>query len=155
MSETAKIRDRVLKYCQGLGVDLGCGDDKITPQTFGIDIRPLALVDIVRDASGKLDCFDDGAFDYVYSSHFLEHLEKPVEALAEWIRILKMDGYLILYLPHKEYYTEYNPEHKQELDQETVLGWLAKLWRFEIVVNEMDVGENRYSFLIVAQKKGG
>lgn len=154
MSETAKIRERVLEYCQGYGIDLGCGDDKLKSETIGVDLRPLPGVNFIGDATKRLNrWFLDQEFDYVYSSHFLEHLDNPIEALCEWVRILKDEGYLVLYLPHKEHYLEYNPEHKQELDQETVLAWLKSVGDFEIVVNEMDVGKDRYSFLIVAKKQ--
>jgi len=104
------------------------------------------------DASGKLKWTGDGQFDYVYSSHFLEHLDEPVEALHEWYRILKPGGHLILYLPHKDYYTEYNPEHKQELTMGLVLAWLNEIGNFEIIKSKMDVGTDRYSFLIIARK---
>jgi glycosyltransferase involved in cell wall biosynthesis len=152
MSETAKIRERVLSYCKGKGLDLGCGDDKIVLDAIGVDLRELMGVDIVGDAT-KLHMFKDNQFDYVYSSHFLEHLYNPVKALVEWNRVLKNNGYLILYLPHMDHYKEYNPEHLQELTQELVLEWLKLAGNFDTIINEMDVDENRYSFLLIVKKK--
>jgi len=152
MSETAKIREQVIQYCNGFGVDLGCGNDKIRPEAVGIDLRNLPGVDVIGNAARKLKWAVDGQFDYVYSSHFLEHLDEPVEALAEWYRILKPRGHLILYLPHKDYYTEYNPEHKQELTMGLVLTWLNEIGSLEIIKSKMDVGTDRYSFLIIAKK---
>lgn len=151
MSETAKIRERVIPYCKGEGLDLGCGDEKITSNVIGVDLRKLTNVDIVGDAT-DLYMFEDNQFDYVYSSHFLEHLYDPVKALIEWRRVLKHNGYLILYLPHMDHYKEYNPEHLQELTQELVLEWLKLAGDFDIVINEMDVGENKYSFLLILRK---
>lgn len=150
-SETAKIRDRVLEYCRGSGVDIGCGIDKIKSDTLGVDCRELEGVDVCADASGKLGMFTDQQFDYVYSSHFLEHVESPIDCLQEWNRILKEGGYLVLYLPHKDYYTEENSEHKQELTQEVVLQWLEEVGGLRVIRNEMDIGVDRYSFLIIAR----
>lgn len=42
------------------------------------------------------------AYDFVLSSHVLEHIANPILALAEWIRLLKDEGILVLLLPHKE-----------------------------------------------------
>ena len=154
MSETAKIRERVIQHCEGRGIDLGCGDDKIRPEAIGVDLRNLPGVNVVGDAT-NISWADDESFDYVYSSHFLEHVEYPIECLKEWVRILKSGGHLILYLPHREHYTEYNPEHLHELTMEMVLEWVEKVGEFELLVSEMDIGSpDRYSFLIIAKKKG-
>ena len=41
----------------------------------------------------------DASYDFVLSSHNLEHLANPVKALAEWKRILRPRGALVLVLP--------------------------------------------------------
>ena len=41
-------------------------------------------------------------YDFVLSSHSLEHTTNPVRALKEWIRVIKDKGGLLLLLPHKE-----------------------------------------------------
>lgn len=38
--------------------------------------------------------------DGIYSSHLLEHLERPYEALDVWYKNLKKDGIMFLYLPN-------------------------------------------------------
>lgn len=42
------------------------------------------------------------SYDFVLSSHALEHTANPILALAEWIRLLKDQGTLVLLLPHKD-----------------------------------------------------
>ncbi|MDD2780909.1 methyltransferase domain-containing protein [Sulfuricurvum sp.] len=42
------------------------------------------------------------SYDFMLSSHVLEHIANPIKALYEWKRILKDNGYLILLLPHKD-----------------------------------------------------
>ena len=43
------------------------------------------------------------AYDFVLSSHMLEHTANPILALLEWKRLLKAGGVLVLLLPDKRY----------------------------------------------------
>lgn len=107
--ETPKIRDYIISkgYCNGEGLDLGCGYCKILPNAIGIDVQKLDGVDIVSDIR-KLGMIEASSMDYVYSSHALEDLYNPDVALIEWLRVLKPGGYLILYLPHRDIYPRIN-----------------------------------------------
>ena len=51
---------------------------------------------------GKAEDLPDKQYDYLFSSHCLEHLVNPVQALEHWKTRLKPDGVLFLYLPHPE-----------------------------------------------------
>jgi SAM-dependent methyltransferase len=42
------------------------------------------------------------SYDFLLSSHMLEHSANPLRALFEWQRVLKVDGTLFLVLPHKD-----------------------------------------------------
>lgn len=44
----------------------------------------------------------DARYDFVLSSHVLEHTANPLRALSEWLRVLKSGGLLIMLLPHKD-----------------------------------------------------
>lgn len=44
--------------------------------------------------------FDDKQFDFVISSHVLEHVYRPDLALSEWARVAKK--YIFLIIPHKQ-----------------------------------------------------
>jgi len=44
----------------------------------------------------------DGSYEAVLASHCLEHVANPLRALAEWRRVLKPGGLLLLVLPQKE-----------------------------------------------------
>ncbi len=55
----------------------------------------------------------------MYSSHCLEHLHVPQEAIKNWFRILKPFGFLIVVVPSRELYekrvtlpSRFNPDHK-------------------------------------------
>jgi SAM-dependent methyltransferase len=41
-------------------------------------------------------------YDFVISSHMLEHTSNPIKALKEWDRVLKTSGKLLLILPHRD-----------------------------------------------------
>lgn len=58
-------------------------------------------VQYIRDA-GELTGLDDGSYDFVLSSHMLEHSANPIKVLLEWMRILRPQGVLQLVLPHKD-----------------------------------------------------
>lgn len=42
------------------------------------------------------------SYDFLLSSHVLEHTANPIKALHEWIRVVKTKGHLILLIPHKD-----------------------------------------------------
>lgn len=41
-------------------------------------------------------------YDFLISSHMLEHTANPLLALSEWIRVIKPGGTMVLVLPHKD-----------------------------------------------------
>jgi len=41
-------------------------------------------------------------YDFVLSCHSIEHTANPIQALTEWMRVLKEDGRVLLVVPHKE-----------------------------------------------------
>jgi len=42
------------------------------------------------------------SYDFILSSHTLEHIANPLHALSEWVRVLKEKGLLVLVVPHRE-----------------------------------------------------
>lgn len=51
----------------------------------------------------NLQRIPDNSYDFVLSSHNLEHVANPIKALTEWSRVLKEGGKLVLILPDKNY----------------------------------------------------
>ena len=102
IGETAKARPRreregfFEKYCQGYGLDVGYGGDPIVSNVRGWDFE--------HGDAQLLKGLDDASFDFVYSSHLLEHLPDCELAITNWWRVLKPGGYLLLYLPHRDLY---------------------------------------------------
>ncbi len=52
--------------------------------------------------AGNLSSIADGQYDFVMSSHMLEHSANPIGVLEEWKRVLRPNGVLLLVLPHRE-----------------------------------------------------
>lgn len=100
------------KYCRGVGLDIGAG---AYPFRDALPIRDLVNYQYANGKQAKrlqplknapnaydLSIFHDGVFDYIFSSHCLEHLDRPWDALTEWLKKLKSGGILFLYLPHPD-----------------------------------------------------
>jgi len=52
----------------------------------------------LREATA-LSRFGEGSYDFVLSSHCLEHVANPMAALHEWRRVVRPGGHLLLLLP--------------------------------------------------------
>ncbi len=100
--ETSKARPRRIKegffdkYCRGRGLDIGFGGDLVCDNCIGWDFE--------HGDAQYLEGLDNGRFDFVYSSHTLEHMADIEVALQNWWRVVKNGGYLILYSPHRDLY---------------------------------------------------
>jgi predicted SAM-dependent methyltransferase len=115
--ETRKAQDRRQRegffeaYCQGRGLDIGYGGDLLSPNCIGWDIEHGDATFLVG--------LPDEEFDFVYSSHVLEDLERCDVGLLNWWRVLKPGGYLILFVPDRDLYekktelpSNWNPHHR-------------------------------------------
>ncbi len=69
--------------------------------TFHFDRRRIPGNQYVADAT-DLSRMTSASYDFVMSSHTLEHVANPLKALSEWIRVLKEGGLLVLVVPHKD-----------------------------------------------------
>ena len=56
----------------------------------------------IAEAS-ELTAIEDSSYDFLLSSHSLEHVANPIKALKEWKRIIRPGGKLVLILPDKRY----------------------------------------------------
>lgn len=115
--ETAKAHDRreregfFDKYCKGEGLDVGYGGDIIVPDCSGWDMR--------NGDAQYLAGIEDESFDFVYSSHCLEHMYDVRISLKNWFRVVRKGGYLLLAIPHRGLYekksqlpSRWNRDHK-------------------------------------------
>ncbi|MFT3682433.1 MAG: class I SAM-dependent methyltransferase [Ferruginibacter sp.] len=61
----------------------------------------------ISEAS-DLSLIPGSKYDFVISSHCLEHVANPLKAVSEWLRVLKKDGIILIVLPNKEYTFDHN-----------------------------------------------
>jgi SAM-dependent methyltransferase len=126
MQETSKALIRRLQdaryantYFKGDGIDIGCGPDPLSKYTqqfpLMTGLKPWDLAD--GDAQLMANATDE-SYDFVHSSHCLEHLHDPYEAFDNWIRICKPGGHIITTIPDEDLYEQgvwpsnHNPDHK-------------------------------------------
>ncbi|MBM3460743.1 MAG: methyltransferase domain-containing protein [Armatimonadetes bacterium] len=111
-SEVGKMRFDIVPYMRGRCLDLGCGPTRAWPHFVGVDSgKDEHLFGVVMKPNLRADVTDlsmlaSGEWDCVFSSHTLEHVqyEQVPETLAGWMRLLKVGGYLVLYLPDADEY---------------------------------------------------
>jgi len=83
-----------LRYCIGRGIDVGAG---YWPFPGAIPVDPFRG----KGKEMSVDSFEPGSLDYVFSSHCLEHIENPGDAIRAWRDLIRPGGILFLYLPHE------------------------------------------------------
>lgn len=69
--------------------------------TFFYDSGKKPGSQIICDST-DLHPIEDSSYDCILACHCLEHIANPLRALAEWKRVLRDDGLLLLILPHKD-----------------------------------------------------
>lgn len=156
-NEAEKIKWRLLEWTRGRGLDIGCGMWKPFNHFIGVDTVPAPGVNLTSHCL-YLDFLASGEYDFVFSSHLLEHLEDTQGALKHWWRLLHPGGFLILYLPHKDYYPNIgqpgaNPDHKHDFTPDDVINAATEAlpdWDLRVRENRND--GNEYSFFLVFEK---
>ena len=164
-SESKKIKYEIVQYTRGKVLDLGCGPWKTYPHFIGVDTHEEWVgdpwdSDITADCT-KLHLFASNSMEAVFSSHLLEHVKHPLKVLKEWWRVVKLEGYLILYLPHKDFYPKrgeigYNLDHEQDFLPNDIIEYMEEVGTgWDLVRNEERNEDDEYSFFQVYRKKPG
>lgn len=69
--------------------------------TYVCDPRTPAGQQFICEAN-QLDPIDSERYDFLLTSHCLEHLADPLRGLNEWRRVLKPEGVLAMVVPHRD-----------------------------------------------------
>lgn len=100
-------------------LDVGCGTGLNTSKIksssniiFGIDISEVAIQKYNENGFTGLVCdiendkvpFEDGYFDLIFASEVLEHIANSDAVLAEFYRLLKPGGQLVLSTPNSAFW---------------------------------------------------
>lgn len=109
------------RYLIGNGIDIG---GAIDPLGQYVRVFPLMMsaktwdIDKGDGDAQFMDGIEDDTYDFLSSSHCLEHINSPQEALYNWIRIVKPGGFLIITVPDEDIYeggvfpSRWSLEHK-------------------------------------------
>ena len=125
MDETSKSLIRRLNdvryantYFKGSGIDIGAGNDSLGKykQQFPL-VEQVREWDLLDGDAQILATIADETYDFVHSSHCLEHIVNPAEAYKNWLRVCKPGGYIITTIPDEDLYEQgvfpgFNYEHK-------------------------------------------
>ena len=127
VQESTKARQRRIregyfeKFFVGDGIDIGCGDDPLTPDCHQWDLP--------QGDAQELPGIEPARFDWVYSSHCLEHLVDPFRAVARWWEVLRPGGCLLFVAPDEDLYeqgtwpSQFNPDHKWTFTVHKAQSW--------------------------------
>ena len=119
-----------LRYFAGHGLDIGG-----KPDPLGLYVGAFARLlscrtwDLDDGDAQFLAGVPDGSFDFVHSSHCLEHLRDPGEALGNWVRVTKPGGYVVVTVPDEDLYEQgrwpsrFNPDHKRTFTIHKASSW--------------------------------
>lgn len=95
----------------GRVLDIGAGVDPMTKDAIVFDKAQ-------GDAQEINNFFDLESFETVFSSHCLEHMVNPQEAIQSWFSLVKPGGHLITIVPDEDLYEQghfpsiFNSDHK-------------------------------------------
>lgn len=127
-----------LHFCRGRGLDVGSGKWPL----------PGAIpIDMVH--GGDAYKLPPDVYDFIFSSHCLEHLANPVAAVEHWKTRLRPGGVLFLYLPHPdmEYWLpQNNRKHLHMFRPDVVARMLRDLGFVNVLWSERDMA---WSFAVV------
>jgi SAM-dependent methyltransferase len=129
-------------FCKGKGLDIGGFFDWTFPGAKPINI-------CIED---EWDAYHlpDEKYNYIFSSHTLEHLPAYVKALEYWKDHLLPQGVLFLYLPHPEmeyWLPQRNRKHLHSFYPQDIMKVLKDIGFPQILHSERDL---YWSFSVVA-----
>lgn len=145
------------ELCQGEGLDIGYGKPEWKlPGALGVDNKKICFSDGEETTmegvhAGHLPSFN---YDYIFSSHCLEHLPDWVGILNYWIQELAGGGLLFLYLPHpdQEYWRPWNNrKHINILHPQYLSAYFAD--HNDIHYSKVTGKDLNDSFYAIAEKK--
>lgn len=136
-AETTKAKLRrsvdyrfVTQYFVGDGIDIGCGDDSLgNHKNHYIHIKSVKPWDLPDGDAQLMEGVPDNTYDFVHSSHCLEHMRDPFEAFKNWLRICKPGGHIVVTIPEEDLYEQgyfpslYNGDHKTTWTIHKVESW--------------------------------
>lgn len=110
-----------IRVLRGKGIDIGAGSDPVSLEAKSFDKND-------GDAN-YITKYVNETFDFVYSSHCLEHMIDPRKAILEWWKLVKVGGHLFVIVPDEDLYEQgvfpsrFNPDHKATFTISKTKSW--------------------------------
>jgi SAM-dependent methyltransferase len=104
-----RLHDRryATDYFVGNGIDIGCGPDPVGAFAHFFPLMTDCRAWDLKDGDAVLlEGIEPETFDFVHSSHSLEHMSDPYKAIARWIEVCKKGGHLIITLPDEDMFEQ-------------------------------------------------
>ena len=127
------ISNFIRNYFVGNGLDIGGKPDPLALyMEMFLQMTGVRTWDWEDGDAQFLAGVVDGAFDFVHSSHCLEHLVDPVIGLANWLRVVRPGGHLIVTVPDEDLYEQgifpstFNRDHKWTFTAFKTESWSPK-----------------------------
>lgn len=121
------------RYFIGNGIDIGAGEDSLAKHTsFFPLVTHIKSWDVDDGDAQYMYGVEPECYDFVHSSHCLEHLENPYYALSVWIRICKIGGHLLITVPDEDLYEQriwpsiFNVDHKWSFTINKSKSWCSR-----------------------------
>ena len=121
------------RYFVGDGLDVGGGPDPLgLYREFFPRMTGVQVWDTGEGDAQTLNGVEDESLDFVHSSHCLEHLQDPANGLANWFRVVKRGGHLVITVPDEDLYEQgrfpstYNSDHKWTFTIQKAKSWSSK-----------------------------
>lgn len=130
--EASKIRWELVPYFHGKVLDIGLTRYKTFPHFIGVGSNRDVQI---KDAA-DLSLFASQQYDAVFSAFTLDQVTYSAvpEMLAEWTRVIKPGGHLVLYLPDGEHYpANANPDHLWDVSYEKLVAAMDCLPNWDLV----------------------
>mgnify|MGYP000403137416 FL=1 len=149
------------RYLQGRVIDIGCGQDLVSPAAEPFD---LVHGDAQQITKYRPVC----AYDTVHSSHCLEHMADPLSALGQWWALVKPGGYLIVVVPDEDLYEQgywpsrFNDDHKCTFNLDKQTSWSPVSHNIREITNalpdvetiEIERQDHSYNYTLMSQNNG-
>lgn len=129
----------------GKGLDIGCNRKEWA-------FPGAKMIDIEIDDEWDAFHLPDEEYDYIFSSHCLEHLTDWVGALNYWNTRLRVGGIMFLYLPHysQTYWRPWNNQkHVNILEPKHLNDYFKNKHYKNIITTGSDLNN---SFYAIAEK---
>ncbi len=136
-ANTSRPIKKVLVVGCGTGLEAAILAHSLSAEVVGIDIKSEFEFDVeaskvctLIEADATKMPFENNSFDFVYSFHALEHISKPLEAIAEIRRVLRPNGLVWIGTPNRNRLIGYLGSKRATNFQK--LRWNITDWKYKL-----------------------